>query len=1215
METTENTSIRKNASVMISYSRKDVVFVRQLFEGLLAQGFVKEDIWVDWEGIPLTADWMAEITKGIQSTNAFVFVISPDSLASEVCAKEIAIAVESNKRFIPILYREPAKGTTLHAKISSHNWVYMRDEPEQEKNLPLLVKALNTDLDWLAQHTRLLNRALEWERKGKNDSYLVRGIDLQEAQSFMEQGAAGKEPSPTNLHVEYVQAARKYAAVVRRRNRIIAGVVGVVLFVAMVFALFQWGNALTQKEKADNNAGTAVANEHIAHTQEALAIDAQARAEKEARAANAQALAAEAFNQKDNDAQLALMLSLLSIQETEPDQTVLSESKSALFASLNSPNVLYTFPKSNGVVWSVAYDPNGVYVATGDESGQVLIWNVKDRELALEPIEFGASINGMDFSPDGTRLGIAVGDGKARVLDVESSETVFSLEGHEGPVNDIDFSADGKLIATAGADSTVKLWFADRGTLRVTLFDHKDSVNAVDFGPGGSNLLVSGSADDIAILWAVNTDGIDLLQILRPDGLNGNQPLRSVAFSPWGDRLLTGGYRTVVVWNIDGTEIHRLRGNQADVWAVAFSPDGLSMLTASSGVKIWDWLYGTERSNLSAHRGEVASAAYSSDGNYIVTGSWDLTSKLWSANLLIESLRLKQHNHQNYDANYSPDGKWIVTTGASGYILVHDAQTGEVVNQWIVGVNINAASFDPQGQRVVSGDENGQVLVWIPGQDEPALVINAHEGGVTSAAFSPDGNTILSTSYDGTAKVWDAQSGQELHIMDNDPRFEVYGARFSDDGSRVVTANQDKVARIWDSQSGTLLWELNGHTDYVQTAVFSHDGNFVYTGSYDNTIRKWNAKTGEPLQTLAGHTGKVNDLNVSPDNKLLASASADTTVKIWDLEAGKEIFNYLGNNEDSNSVTFSADGNRVLTASNDSTSKEFKINYDELLEVAQQYELRPLTVEECQSLLKRTDCSLHLFGQGDSTLAATPASAVTSVAAASISTATAIPTVPVQSTTTAEPAQMIVATSTLTAEVQAVPEAQSYYTEEFDGNLDSWSSVMSSGIESQVSMRINSGVLGVQLSPYEDKIPWAQLINNDFTYTDVQVEVVTTNNGNNANGVSLVCQYSDSGWYEFVVSNAQLYSIYAFDALGSVQPGYFEMVAGGSPAIKSGHVSNVYTAVCNGTELTLLVNGTPVKSITDTRYNFTEGKVGVGAASPQMLPVDIQFESVTVSAP
>ena len=104
---------RKNARLMISYSRKDKVFVKQLHDGLLAQGFASEDIWVDWEGIPLSADWMAEITKGIQSANAFIFVVSPDSVASEVCKKEIEVAAESNKRFIPILYRELAKGADL----------------------------------------------------------------------------------------------------------------------------------------------------------------------------------------------------------------------------------------------------------------------------------------------------------------------------------------------------------------------------------------------------------------------------------------------------------------------------------------------------------------------------------------------------------------------------------------------------------------------------------------------------------------------------------------------------------------------------------------------------------------------------------------------------------------------------------------------------------------------------------------------------------------------------------------------------------------------------------------------------------------------------------------------------------------------------------------------------------------------------------------------
>jgi hypothetical protein len=206
-------------------------------------------------------------------------------------------------------------------------------------------------------------------------------------------------------------------------------------------------------------------------------------------------------------------------------------------------------------------------------------------------------------------------------------------------------------------------------------------------------------------------------------------------------------------------------------------------------------------------------------------------------------------------------------------------------------------------------------------------------------------------------------------------------------------------------------------------------------------------------------------------------------------------------------------------------------------------------------------------------------------------------------------------TMTATAEAQGLPETSSSYTEEFDGNVETWSRVMASGIESQVNMNLAGGSLAVQLSPHDDKIPSVLLINDAFTYTDVQVQVVATNNGNNSNGVSVVCRYSDTGWYEFRVSNAGLYAIYAYDTVGSTQPGYYELFSGGSPAIQLGHATNVYTAICTGHELTLRVNDTLVKTITDTRYDFPEGKIGIGVSSPQTLPVDVQIESVTVSQP
>jgi hypothetical protein len=201
-----------------------------------------------------------------------------------------------------------------------------------------------------------------------------------------------------------------------------------------------------------------------------------------------------------------------------------------------------------------------------------------------------------------------------------------------------------------------------------------------------------------------------------------------------------------------------------------------------------------------------------------------------------------------------------------------------------------------------------------------------------------------------------------------------------------------------------------------------------------------------------------------------------------------------------------------------------------------------------------------------------------------------------------------------------VPASQSstagaFYTEEFDSAPGGWEDFMTRGSANQVKFGVDGGSLFVHLSQDEDKIPYFYLVNPDNDYSAVQLEVATTNHGNNANGISLICNYDGGNWYEFTVSNAGLYSINYYDPTATALQGYVELAAGGSAAIKSGQAANVYRAVCNGSELTLYINDTLVKTLVDTKYNLTSGKVGIGVSSPQMLPVDVSFESLTVSEP
>src|SRR3712207_4131391 len=89
--------------VFISYSRKDKAFVQTLHKAIEAAG---KDAWFDWEVIPLTADCWAEIQEGIETADSFVFIISPDSVASKVCIQEIDHATAHKKRIVPVVYRD-----------------------------------------------------------------------------------------------------------------------------------------------------------------------------------------------------------------------------------------------------------------------------------------------------------------------------------------------------------------------------------------------------------------------------------------------------------------------------------------------------------------------------------------------------------------------------------------------------------------------------------------------------------------------------------------------------------------------------------------------------------------------------------------------------------------------------------------------------------------------------------------------------------------------------------------------------------------------------------------------------------------------------------------------------------------------------------------------------------------------------------------------------
>ena len=223
----------QRSDVFISYSRKDREFVKRLEAELQSRG---REAWVDWEGIRPAEELMQAIFPAIEGADTFVFVLSPDSVSSEICGKELAHAVSHNKRMIPIMARD-TEAKAVPEPLAKLNWVFARDADSFEAAADFLISALDTDLGWVRAHTRLLTRALEWEAKAKSNSFVLRGEDLRAAEQWLAQAGTDKERQPTALQTEYIIASRKAAS---KRQRIILGAVSFGLVVAIGLAIVSW---------------------------------------------------------------------------------------------------------------------------------------------------------------------------------------------------------------------------------------------------------------------------------------------------------------------------------------------------------------------------------------------------------------------------------------------------------------------------------------------------------------------------------------------------------------------------------------------------------------------------------------------------------------------------------------------------------------------------------------------------------------------------------------------------------------------------------------------------------------------------------------------------------------------------------------------------------------------------------------------------------------
>ncbi len=311
-----------------------------------------------------------------------------------------------------------------------------------------------------------------------------------------------------------------------------------------------------------------------------------------------------------------------------------------------SPNLwgtICTYYTGSGVL-GVAWSPDGMRLAMGNNKGQVQAW---DANTGLNVIDFQAPhlqqrVEDVIWLPDGNTIAAGGDDAMVWVWNAASGQLRRTYRGHTDWVITLACSPDGKYIASGSEDQTVQVWEVATGRQVVIYRGHAGGIGSVAWSPGG-RYIASASFDTTVQIWEAATGR----PIFAYRGHRG--PVYTVAWSLDGERIASGGVdNTVQVWPValfesNGqqqivTYVQQNRGNDDRnnaVQAVTWSPDSRYLASVDHDVQIWNSFTGghifTYTKHDSSDGNAVQAVVWSPNGRYIASGGLEGTVQVWNA--------------------------------------------------------------------------------------------------------------------------------------------------------------------------------------------------------------------------------------------------------------------------------------------------------------------------------------------------------------------------------------------------------------------------------------------------------------------------------------------------------------------------------------------------------------------------------------------------------
>ncbi|CAD5969741.1 nSTAND1 domain-containing NTPase [Planktothrix agardhii] len=534
--------------------------------------------------------------------------------------------------------------------------------------------------------------------------------------------------------------------------------------------------------------------------------------------------------------------------------------------------------------YNLAISPNGKYIVTIGENGNLYIWDFSGKQIAK--LNYLGDI--VKFTPDSQYIVLASRmDTKIIFFDLSGQKAKeFSINGG-GTIQSLDFTANGQEIVVGNAVGIVQFWNLKTLQNSREFKANTNQVTKVAISPDGRQLLTLGVDVDssktnvlISRLWDLSGQKIadfSFSQTLTSEG--------DVSFSPDGQQIatVTPGEGAVKLYDArSGKLIDRLTISSLFGFGLSYTPDGQTIfISGIEGIKLLNIAQPFITELPTNYEEEVNGAKsptmrklqFSADSKKLfifilrneILDVWSLPQK-----------DVKRFNIIDSFVDLSPDGKSVI------FITKESIQKCDLTGNLILEVKTTVAKEEMVLQTFNWGEYIGD-KTYSSSSDGSKIVTNG---------FNGENLGTLGRESSFPLRLWDL-STQQIKQLKHDSLPEIIGRVVVSPNGQYILTITSGMGKLWDT-SGNLVNPLDvNNKSSANGKEFSMPAILLDTSKTETVIHGYGLVYGvEILDVWQNSTAikaglKSGDIILEIDGYKVSDLKNDDVWKAYDFLKGK----------------------------------------------------------------------------------------------------------------------------------------------------------------------------------------------------------------------------------------------------------------------------------------------------------------------------------------